>query len=210
VDLRTLQQFNERASRLERSRFLKWLLSGVRRPQHKRLARGDWLAYSGLRADDLDAFCFNLRLLIQDKDGISLACVGKLYDAASEDYETAKTLVRVEREKLKRFLDERSPIQFDSRHITNQQFFNTVFYGGLAHSDRRYETQFKRLTSGWGMASSITFFHFSNVLLHLRNCIVRVAAINRVVLVHEQKSNRTMDADRLAAGSRPPPSARSS
>jgi hypothetical protein len=160
------------------------------RPRYRRLAHGQWLAYSKLHADDLDAFCLNLRLLIQDRDGISLARVGQLYEDATDDYETAKTLVRDERNKLNGFLDERSLIHFDSRGITNREFFNTVFYGGLAHSDRKYETQFERLTSRWGIASSITFFHFCNVLLHLRNCIVRVAAINRVVLDRQQKSNR--------------------
>ena len=90
MDLTPLKLFNERAERLKRSRFLEWLNKSPKEPRKEAIISGDWLAYEGLRPDDLDAFCLNLRLLMQDRDGYSIRCLSKEYEKLPETLQMNK------------------------------------------------------------------------------------------------------------------------
>ena len=179
-----LELFNEKSELLEASRFLAWLMKRPRQPDYAKIIAGDWLAYAELHPDDVAAFALNLRLLIQRRDRHSL------YDIPGH-YETlaigeAARLGNQEVAQLKTYLAEDSLVQFAPALVprtTNDELFDVIFYGGIAHSNEQKVATFRRLTRE-GMISVFTFSAFTGTLLRYLNCIRKLAAMNAVILRH--------------------------
>jgi len=163
-------------------------------PDMKRIMAGDWLAYEGLTSDDLDAFCLNLRLLIQDRDGYSLRCLAELYKCLQSEAAEIGKLVEEERDSLNAYLDERCLIQLPGRNLSKRDFFQIVFYGGLTHNDEQYFRDFVALAAS-GVFSIFSFVMLWNILSRLNSCIQRVATMNREVIRHYEESNKANSAD---------------
>lgn len=197
MDTRPLELFNQRAKRLKESRFLTWLLtSGNKQPDLARLQAGDWLAYEGLSPDDLDSFCLNLRLLIQDGDGYSIRCLSDLYASFPDDYEEAKKLFSEKRNALENFLESKAMLQIQERApLSHRALFNIVFYGGIVHNSKEYYADYLRLTR-CGAFSSVTFMIIWNVILKMNACIQCIAILNGEVMRWESEPNNASNPTR--------------
>lgn len=182
----TYDHFLDRAQRLEESRFWAWMISRRREPDWNRIRAGEWLAHDGLDVDQLEAFCLNLRLLIQDRDGISIRSMQQLSETWGPDYTKQREAVWSATNELRTRLSERSFVQLKTElETTKQRLFDVVFYGGLAHVDKEKRDEFERIVNS-GLFSAFAFQAFCSVVLHYRNCIVVIAkAVAEYVAVEQ-------------------------
>ncbi|MBT62917.1 MAG: hypothetical protein CML13_06860 [Puniceicoccaceae bacterium] len=179
--------FIERAYKLHKSSFWEWLTSKRGASDMARIFAGDWLAHDGLSEEALDAFCCNLRLLIQDGDGFSLREIGEITESWPEKYSDYKQGIEGARNELQARLAEPSLTNFsEDGKTTNKELFDILFYGGLVHSNPNKREEFKRITEA-GLFSFFVFQSFSGVLMDYRNCIERVA-YNLVRFIEEEES----------------------
>lgn len=178
--------FNERAQKLATSRFLAWLKrGGNKQPEMKLILERNWLAYSDLNSEDLDSFCLNLRLLIQDRDGFSIRCLSRIYEQFPEDYREAKDAFCFVRRGLNEFLMGKSIVQLQGRRpMSHRELLNVILYGGITHNNLRYYRDFLRLTKA-GVFSSLVFAIFWNVILTLNSAIQKIAMLNQEVIEWE-------------------------
>lgn len=170
-----LTLFVEKACRLETSRYWSWLTSRRGESDIRAIESGDWLAHDGFDLDAFDAFCLNLRLLIQDKDGFSVRKVRSM--AKNWPAEAIEFSQGVEKaaEKLECELTKKAIVQFDDKgETTNREIFETIFYGGIAHCNPDKRRKFKELTES-GLFSLFVFHAFSAILFIFRNCIQTMA-----------------------------------
>ena len=187
--LLSLHLFNERAHKLANSRFLAWLKrGGNKQPEMKLILQRNWLAYSDLNSEDLDSFCLNLRLLIQDRDGFSIRCLSRIYEQFPEDYREAKDAFCFVRQGLNEFLMGKSLVQLQGcRPLSHRELLNVILYGGITHNNLRYYRDFLRLTRA-GVFSSLVFGIFWNITLTLNSAIQRIALLNQEVIEWEMES----------------------
>lgn len=177
-----LELFNEKSKLLEASRFLAWLMKGPRQPDFAKIVAGDWLAYAGLHPDDVAAFALNLRLLIQPKDRHSIYDIPGHY--VTLGITEAAHLGNLEVAQLRAYLAEDALVQFAlaaAPRATNDEVFDVIFYGGIAHSNEQKVANFRRLTRE-GIISVFTFSAFTGTLLRYLNCIRKLTAMNAVIL----------------------------
>jgi hypothetical protein len=174
--LRTAEvdEFVVRACKLENSAFWQWQNRLPIRANQEAIAAGNWLAYDGLRAEDLDSFCLNLRLLIQDRDGLSIRKISEVVAAWPAEYEEQKAQVRAAIATLNQRMDGPCFVSLHGTGTTNREFFNTLFYGGLVHSDPAKRAAYARLVNA-GLFSNIVFSVFWGILCDFRNCIQTMA-----------------------------------
>ncbi|WPC67345.1 hypothetical protein SBP18_02260 [Rhodoferax ferrireducens] len=167
--------FLERALRLEGSRFWAWLRTPKGEVDLQRFADGNWLAHPNLNQDELESFCLNLRLLIQDQDGFSIRQIRRLAQEWPARYEHQRAGIEQAVEELHRRLDEPSFVSLPrAGRTTNRDLFDVIFYGGIAHANPGKREEFQRMSST-GVFTYFTFRAFCGVLFHYRNCIVQVA-----------------------------------
>lgn len=167
--------FLERALRLEGSRFWTWLNTLQGEVDLQRFGEGDWLAHPNLNQDELEAFCLNLRLLIQKRDGFSIDQIRGFAQAWPPQYEKQRAGIEQAIVELERRLDEPSFVSLPSREqTTNRDLFDVVFYGGLVHANPSKRDEFRRVSSA-GAFSFFAFRAFCGVLFHYRNCVAQVA-----------------------------------
>lgn len=187
--LLSLHLFNERAQKLANSRFLAWLKrGGNKQPEMNLVIERNWLAYSDLNSEDLDSFCLNLRLLIQDRDGFSIRCLSRIYEQFPEDYRQAKDAFCFVRQGLNEFLMEKSLVQLQGRRpLSHRELLNVILYGGIAHNNAFYYRDFVRLTKA-GFFSSLVFFVFWNIIQTLNSAIQKIALLNQEVIQWEIES----------------------
>lgn len=175
-----LERFNERVNRLEASRFVEWMFTLRTQPQDNDALAKDWLALRGLHKDEFDGFILNFRFLIQDRDGFSVRRLKEFYGNLPSSFETEKERFAEIYKSLKTHLSKRSFIQIDNKNISNQDFFEIIFYGGLAHENADKVALFKRLTQG--IINGIVFYSFANVLFAYLKHFVAIRDLNDVVI----------------------------
>jgi hypothetical protein len=167
--------FLDRAKRLESSPFWAWMTSSRGEPDWKRVLAGDWLAHDQLKAEELDSFCLNLRLLIQDRDGFSLRCIRDLASTWPQQYQERARLISEATTDLNQLLSQKSLVSLNpGEKTTHRELFDIIFYGGIAHADPTKRDEFARIERS-GLFSAFAFEAFCAVLLHYRNCIIAVA-----------------------------------
>ncbi|MDZ5457543.1 hypothetical protein [Azohydromonas lata] len=167
--------FLQKAKKLEESRFWTWLTSRRGEPDWDRVKQGDWLAQDKLNPDEMEAFCLNLRLLIQDQDGFSIRKIKQLSDLWPEKYKENKIAIQKTVDELNTKLDQPSFVNPKISGITtNKELFDIIFYGGIAHANPSKRDEFDRITQS-GLFSVFAFQAFSSVIFHYRNCIVSIA-----------------------------------
>lgn len=169
------EHFVLHARKLERSSFWKWLNTRRGQSDMERIIGGDWLAHDKLNPEELDAFCLNLRLLIQDQDGFSIRQVAKMASRWPDAYEAEREGVAGAVAKLHSALDSKASVSLSPETpTTNRELFDIIFYGGLAHANPGKREQFEALVSS-GLFSYFVFHAFSSVLFHYRNCFQSIA-----------------------------------
>ncbi|MCM2341366.1 hypothetical protein [Rhodoferax sp.] len=173
--LSTYELFLERALRLERSRFWVWLRTPQVEVDLRRFADGNWLDHPNLNQDELEAFCLNLRLLIQDRDGFSVRRIHQLSQGWPAQHQAEREGIAQAVNELHLRLDEQSLVVLPGvDRTTNRELFDVVFYGGIAHADPDKRGQFQRMATS-GAFSFFMFRAFCGVLFHYRNCITQTA-----------------------------------
>lgn len=139
-----------------------------------RIIAGDWLAHDGLNIDELEAFCLNLRLLIQGRDGFCIRNIGLIADGWASKHDDLKKVIQNARAELQKNLDSPSLVNIkDQGKTTKKELFDLVFYGGMVHEDKVMRHEFDRLAKS-GLFSYFLFQAFKSVLFHYRNCILHV------------------------------------
>ena len=167
--------FVERAHKLDNSSFWRWLSNRCGPPDIEKIAAGEWLAHAGLNEDSLEAFCLNLRFLIQPRDGFSVDQVAAIAASWPDDYALQREKIQSAVAALDQQLSTQCLVQFtDTKVSTNRDLFEVVFYGGIAHANPSKREQFKSLTNA-GLFTYFVFQAFSEALFHYRNCIQTLA-----------------------------------
>jgi len=188
--LNPYELFLERALRLEGSRFWGWLSAPQGTVDLQRFADGNWLKHPNLDQDELEAFCLNLRLLIQDRDGFSIRKIRELSEDWPDNYQAEREGIAQAANELHRRLDESSLVLLPGAdRTTNHELFDVVFYGGIAHADPDKRGQFQRMATA-GAFSFFMFRAFCGVLFHYRTCIVQIAYYLRRYDMAEKEAGR--------------------
>lgn len=186
----SLVLFVERAHKLENSSFWRWLNNRHGPSDIEKIAAGEWLAHDGLSQDALEAFCLNLRFLIQPRDGFSIDQVAAIAASWPDEYALPRETIRGAVAVLGQQLDERCLVQFfDSKPTTNRDLFEVVFYGGIAHANPSKRDDFNHLTNA-GLFTYFVFQAFSRVLFHYRNCFQTLAFQVTQYLISEHCRSR--------------------
>lgn len=174
MPLRTseVDQFVLKAQKLAKSAFWKWQNTLPIHADEECIRAGDWLAYEELREEDLESFCLTFRLFIQDQDGLSIRQIAKLIETWPPQYETEKAAVRTAVENLRERLSRPCIVSLRTgpQKTTNREFFEVLFYGGLAHSNPGKRAAYERLVNS-GLFSRFVFNVFWAILCDYRNCI---------------------------------------
>ncbi|CRM19099.1 hypothetical protein [Pseudomonas sp. 8 R 14] len=170
-----LERFVSRAERIVSSAFWGWLTRRRGQPDMARIIGGDWLAHDGLNIDELEAFCLNLRLLIQGRDGISIQQIADIAEGWESKHDDLKAVIIKAREELRKNLGARCLVNIkdEAEKTTNAELFDIVFYGRMVHEDKIKRKEFERLAKA-GLFSFFLFQAFTGILFHYRNCILHV------------------------------------
>jgi len=170
-----VDEFILRARKLEHSAFWQWQNQRPIHVDHAAIVAGNWLAYEGLREEDLESFCLNLRLLIQDRDGISVRRIAEYVTDWPEAHAEYKFAVRAAVDTLNDRLSRPCSVSLSkSGKTTNRELFDVLFYGGLVHSDQLMRDEYRRIINA-GLFSYFVFTAFWAVLHNFRNCIQSMA-----------------------------------
>lgn len=170
-----LERFVFRAERIVTSAFWTWLTSYHKYPDMARIIAGDWLAHDRLNIDEFEAFCLNLRLLIQGLDGISIRHIAHIADNWTPEHDDLKAVIAEARNELEKNLNAHCLVNIkeSGEKTTNAELFDVVFYGRMVHEDKKKRKEFERLAKA-GLFSFFLFKAFTGILFHYRNCILHV------------------------------------
>ncbi len=174
-EVESLERFVARAERIISSAFWTWLTSYHEHADMARIIAGDWLAHDRLNIDEFEAFCLNLRLLIQGRDGISIEQIAGIAEGWAPKHDDLRTVIAEARKELKKNLDAHCfvNIKESGKKTTNAELFDVVFYGRMVHEDKNKRKEFERLAKA-GLFSFFLFQAFTGILFHFRNCILHV------------------------------------
>jgi len=176
IDVKILERFNERVNRLESSKFVEWTFAPRQQPQDNIALSKDWLALRGLHKDEFDGFVLNFRFLIQNRDGFSIQCLKKFYENLPSVFDVEKDKFDGIYQNLEDYLSKRSFIQIENKNLSNQDFFEVIFYGGLAHENTDKIDSFIAFTHG--IINGIVFYSFSNVLFGYLKHFITIRDLN--------------------------------
>lgn len=189
MDRLALILFNERIDRLNRCRLAKRMEEN---PHYKLnydlMMKRQWVAIDDVTEDDIDALVLNIRLLIQDNDGYSIRCLAEKVYQTNDIPSDLKIKFNKQVEKWRVYIQSPSIISHfkEKRNFTNEELFNIILYGGLAHSSRKYVNHFYNLTKQGAFSSIVCTYFMSTLHIFLR--ITReISEINKELL-KQQKS----------------------
>jgi hypothetical protein len=77
MEERSLILFNERVERLLRSTLARRIGNPTFTLSYKKVIDPDWICFDGVTEDAVDAFVLHIRVLLQERDGISIKCLAK-------------------------------------------------------------------------------------------------------------------------------------
>lgn len=130
-----LELFNEKAAKLERSRFFRRMLrKGVTyrvRFGHQRRTRAKHDAPNG---EVVDAFVLTYRWFVQDSDGVSIRRIARLYKRLPVSRELRKDITAA-RWAIRRLLSQKTQITVKGHTPTRREVCETFLYGDLAHAN---------------------------------------------------------------------------
>ena len=96
--------------------------------------------------DECRSFLLGVRLLTQDRDGISLKRVWEIV-ATVDDLDQLKALNQARTPAMLTLMDSAMFADPDGREMTNQEIFDTFMYGAYAHKDRNHRARLQKLKS---------------------------------------------------------------
>jgi len=178
MDISPLVLFNEKVDRLERCVLTKRMATPRYVIQRDKIMDRQWIAFDNISEDDLDAFVLNLRLLIQDRDGFSIRCLSKLYKENIVPKDLAMEFEE-QRNTWKTYRSSPSSLikPGGTEKLSNGELFDILFYGGLAHQDQKYLSEFIILTRQ-GAFSVFVFGFFLSALKTILDVVRNIKEIN--------------------------------
>lgn len=143
-----LRQFNDKVTRLESTRFAKWLdastpnvTAHLDSVQVNRTGDVTFELVGIVRAsldehdqDEIDAFVLTYRMFVQKRDALSIRSLTKLYDAAWMPGE-ARDRFCEGRDAVNDWLDSSTSLLDGEHVVTRRELIDVILYGGLAHSE---------------------------------------------------------------------------
>jgi hypothetical protein len=175
---RLLALFNERVDRLLRSALAKRMRNPRYVFSYEKMMNREWICADGVSEDAIDAFVLNVRLLVQDNDGFSIRRL-------AEDVYTGETVPLELKERFatargewREHMDQYTPFKHPCRegNFTNQELFEVLMYGGLAHANPDKVDMFFTLTK----RGAVSTFVFGQFLISLHLLLKVVCAIRDV------------------------------
>ena len=128
------------------------------------------LRLEGLATEPMDFFDFNedecrsfllgVRLLTQDRDGISLKRVWEIV-ATVDDLDQLKALNQARTPAMLTLMDSAMFADPDGREMKNQEIFDTFMYGAYAHKDLNHRTRFQK----WKSSNSFPFLKLNFLMI---------------------------------------------
>lgn len=179
--LATLSTFNDKVARLEGSSLAKRLgatevqvtsrmseISSVKQEKDGSFSIVGRItsALEDLDEEQIDAFVLTYRLFVQQNDRISLKALADIYQA---DWMPAEAAVSFNdaRGEVNRFLASPTLIVVNNAKVTKQHLIHTVLYGGLAHTNKAKEKEYK----SWMADGGITGFVWAEFLTGLKQML---------------------------------------
>lgn len=180
TDLRTLELFNEKVTRLESTGLATFLESDIpsvtmtmedvaweRVGETQLIMTGR--AHSALEnidQDRIDAFVLTYRMFIQTNDRVSLKALAKIYDRAwmpAEATESFKeAMVQVDA-----YLESVPAVDFGGGPVTRKHLVDTIIYGGLAHTNPTKEREYL----SWSADGGVTGFMWAEFIVTLQQML---------------------------------------
>lgn len=186
-----LDLFNERVDRLDRCKLAKRMDEN---PQYtfnyEQMIKRQWISVGDITEDDIDAFVLNVRLLIQDNDGFSIRCLARRVYSRNDVPNELKDEFSEHRRRWRDYMERSSAFKHDQddRNFRNDELFDILLYGGLAHCNRDKVVSFHALTKQ-GALSSIVFGRFLSSLRVLIGVVRDIREVNKKVLKQYNASN---------------------
>ena len=180
-----LQLFNEKASKLADSSFLKRAASG----QAVRFKGGlGWpieVVGDGPDQENIDAFVLTFRFFIQNNEPCSFAKLAKAYESVSIS-EVHRTAFQRVRQNLNSYLDGGCAVVEAHGIATKRKVMDIFIYGGLSHANKDR----KRVYDKWinnNRLRPLILLEFVGILQTVWAAIDFVAGLNKEVLESFQK-----------------------
>lgn len=185
MNTRALILFNERVDRLDRSSLAERMANPHYQLDYNRMINREWISADGVTEDDVDAFILNVRLLVQDGDGISVRELAtSIYSDSNVPRELQDQFAK-DRQRWRNHIDENSVIGHltEKRNFTTGELFDLLLYGGIAHVNPNKVEMFYRLTRQ-GMYSTMVCASFLVSLRHFLDVVRSIRATNVALLEH--------------------------
>lgn len=180
-----LRLFIDRVDKLRMSAYvkdvsergLKLTIKGNRQQQHLRFI------HTGAEPGHVDAYLFNLRVLIQKDDSISIKNICDLVSSMNLRESAPKERMNKMRESLDKYLGEPNWVTINGARPTNDEILRTFLYGYLGHV--KTETPAYKRYKEWESipgAKDALIFAFNDVLITYLEILNSMANNCRLIL----------------------------
>lgn len=184
--IKALRLFNEKAVKLENSRFVKFIFeekTGF--TLSARIGEPVAIDLRGPDQDATDAFILTLRFFIQDNEPSSFRRLAETYEALptlqhlKDDFLSA-------RQHLNNFLDSKTMFRVNGLALSYRHVFEVFIWGGLAHANEEK----KHIYDSWmqmPLLNQMLMNEFVVILAEFMNCIAYVHQLNSTALAELEK-----------------------
>ena len=132
------------------------------------------------------ALATTLRFFVQDRDGISLEQIARLYQVLPVQ-ERAKDSARHAVESLIRFLNAPTQLACNGQPITDRTIFEVFMYGSIAHANKDKKTIYDAWMQMPAVAGLVVFM-FEGIIARMIRVILSFRAMNeRTIQVLQQQ-----------------------
>ncbi len=128
MKMRALDLFNQRVDRLDRSSLAKRMANPQYKLDYARMQNGEWISIDGVTEDDVDSFILNVRLLVQDRDRISIGALAKDIFSDHDVPQSLREQFNQDRKRWEDHTNENSAIGHltEKRNFTNGEVFDLL------------------------------------------------------------------------------------
>jgi hypothetical protein len=174
-----LKLFNEKANRLQNTRYIRIVKNG-RMSVGIAGRKGAFKVTKKLPDKDaIEAFVLTFRYFIQDNERCSFRKLAKIYSSPVVSRDVRNEFTRT-RNSLNNYLGLPSAFNYHKQNVSKRKLMEVFIYGDLAHANKRK----KKLFDDWmkNPLKDVIELEFDIVLLGVLNVIQRTARLNGLVL----------------------------
>lgn len=189
-----LRLFIDRVDKLRTSSYVKGILDRGLKLSIKANLQKHHLRFihTGAEPGHVDAYLFNLRVLIQEKDSISIKNICDLVSSLDLRESAPKERMRTMHESLDRYMEEPNWVTINGTNPTNAEILRTFLYGHLGHV--KTETAAYRRYKEWDSipgARDALIFAFNDVLITYVEVLSAMANNCRLILDEMTRNENT-------------------